>query len=151
IIWQGDESASFAPFRDDNPACPPEQKYKAICYTVIKRHGAMTSMQSPDGIHWKRLSKESILPYGSYDSLNTVSWDATEKQYRMFDRYWNAGAFKGVRAVETRTSTDFETWSKPLPHLYADGVPMEHFYTNATTRCPGAEDVWLSFPMRLMP
>lgn len=150
IIWKGPQSASFAPFKDENPDCPPDQKYKAICYTVIQRHGAMTSLASADGIHWRVLSEKSILPYGSYDSLNTVSWDPATKQYRMFDRYWNKGAFKGVRAVESRTSKDFVTWSDPTPNAYAEGVPFEHFYTNATSRCPGAESFWLSFPMRLV-
>ena len=139
------------PFRDANPDCAPDQKYKAVCYAPIPHHGAMAAMASPDGIHWRRILDTSVLPSGSYDSLNTVSWDAIEKQYRLFDRYWNAGAFKGVRAIETRTSTDFLHWSDPSPHLYAEAVPAEHFYTNATVRCPGAEDYWLSFPMRLMP
>jgi hypothetical protein len=49
------------------------------------------------------------------------------------------------------TSDDFLHWSDPAPHQYAAGVPMEHFYTNATVRCPGAEHIWLSFPMRLVP
>ena len=31
------------------------------------------------------------------------------------------------------------------------GVELEHFYTNATAPCPGAEHILVSFPMRFLP
>jgi hypothetical protein len=111
----------------------------------------MTAMASPDGIHWRTMKDGSVVPRGEYDSLNCVSWDPIEMQYRVFDRYWSGHGFKGVRAIETRTSSDFLNWSEPTPFAYADGVPIEHFYTGAVTRCPGAEHVWLAFPKRFVP
>ena len=30
IVWIGEESNTFAPFKDTNPNCPPEQRYKAF-------------------------------------------------------------------------------------------------------------------------
>jgi hypothetical protein len=35
-----------------------------------------------------------------------------------------------------------------VPHRYAEGVPMEHFYTSATVPCPTAPHLFLSFPKR---
>jgi hypothetical protein len=151
IIFRAPYSASFAPFRDTNPASKPEERYKALCYEVRKRTGTMSALASPDGIHWKPMTEGSIVPRGSYDSLNVVSWDERAKKYLCFNRYWDEGEFKGVRAIESRTSDDFVTWSEPTHNVYAAGVPREHFYTSATTRCPGAEHMWLSFPMRLVP
>jgi hypothetical protein len=150
IIFRGGHSASFAPFRDANPNAKPDEQYKALCYEVIDRHGSMGAMASPDGIHWRRMVEGPVVPPGQYDSLNVVSWDAIDKKYRVFDRYWSKGAYTGVRAVESRTSDDFLHWSKPTPNEYAEDVPREHFYTSATTRCPGVEDIWLAFPMRFV-
>jgi len=151
ILFRGPHSASFAPFRDANPNAKPDERYKALCYEVVGKHGTMTAMASADAIHWRRMKEGSVVSPGEYDSLNCVSWDAIEKQYRVFDRYWTGGGYSGVRAIETRTSDDFLNWSEPTPFKYADGVPVEHFYTGAVTRCPGAEHVWLAFPKRFVP
>lgn len=152
ILFRDPQDTSFAAFRDANPAAKADERYKALSYTVTDdQHGAMSAWASPDGIHWRRMSDKSVVPAGSYDSLNCVSWDAIEQQYRVFDRYWTGGGYRGFRAVETRTSTDFLNWSEPTPFAYAAGVPLEHFYTGAVTRCPGAEHVWLAFPKRFVP
>jgi len=111
----------------------------------------MSAMASPDGIHWRRMVEGPVVPPGEYDSLNCVSWDPIHKQYRVYDRYWSGAAYTGVRAIESRTSDDFIHWSKPTPNQYAKGAPHEHFYTSATVRCPGAEHMWLAFPMRFVP
>jgi hypothetical protein len=150
ILFRDPRDTSFAAFRDANPSAKPDERYKALSYTVINKQGAMSAWASPDGVHWRRMSDKSVVPAGSYDSLNCVSWDAIEKQYRVFDRYWTGGGFHGVRAIETRTSNDFLNWSEPTPFKYADGVPVEHFYTAAVTRCPGAEHMWLAFPKRFV-
>ena len=56
-----------------------------------------------------------------------------------------------IRAIQSCKSDDFIHWTQPEPHVYNDGVPIEHFYTNATMPCPGAEHILLSFPMRFVP
>jgi hypothetical protein len=111
----------------------------------------MLASASPDGIHWHVMQDKSVVRYGEYDSLNCVSWDPIDKTYRVFDRYYTGGDWRGARAVESRTSDDFLHWSPPTHNEYAAGVPVEHFYTSATTRCPGAEQVWLAFPKRFVP
>jgi hypothetical protein len=151
IVYDGLESHAFAPFRDDNPAAKPEQRYKALAYRPKRGALGLVAFSSPDAIHWTMMQQEPVTTKGQFDSLNTVSWDASEKRYRCFSRYWNAGEFKGVRAIQSMTSEDFLHWNEPVAHQYAAGVPIEHFYTNATVRCPGAEHMWLSFPMRFVP
>jgi hypothetical protein len=151
ILFRGPHSASFAPFRDANPNAKPDERYKALCYEVVGKHGTLTAMASPDAIHWRRMKEGSVVPPGEYDSLNCVSWDEVEKRYRVFDRYWTGRGYSGVRAIETRTSDDFLNWSESAAFLYDEGVPLEHFYTSAVTRCPGAPHLWLAFPKRFVP
>jgi hypothetical protein len=151
IIFHGIESSALAPFRDENPNAKPEQRYKALGYRPSRNGGALIAFASPDAIHWTKIQDEPVTTRGQFDSLNTVSWDKFERRYRCFSRYWDEGAFKGVRAIQSATSDDFLHWSEPTPNVYAADAPREHFYTNAAIRCPGAEHVWISFPKRFEP
>ena len=152
ILFKGKDSASFAPFRDTNPDCKPEQRYKALTYHIIKANKTgLVAYVSPDAIHWSKLQDEPVMIGSGFDSLNVVSWDAIEKKYVCFSRYWDAGEFRGHRAIQSCTSEDFVHWSPMRPNIYAPGVPIEDFYTSAITRCPGAEHLWLAFPKRFVP
>ena len=84
---------------------------------------------------------------GAFDSLNLAFWDAARGRYACYSRIFA----DGVRAAQSSHSSDFRHWSDPAPNQYAEGVPMEHFYTTATTPCPGAEHLLLSFPKRFVP
>src|SRR5687768_14275913 len=88
ILFRDPQDTSFAAFRDANPSAKPDERYKALSYTVIDKQGLMTAWASADGIAWRKMSDKPVVPPGTYDSLNCVSWDAIEKQYRVFDRYW---------------------------------------------------------------
>lgn len=151
IVFMGPESAAFAPFLDTNPDARAEERYKAVAFRVFGEKGGAMALVSPDGVHWKRMQETPILPLGAFDSLNTAFWDASAKRYRLYGRYWTGGGFTGVRGIESSTSADFRTWSAPETNHYADGVPIEHFYTNAVVPCPGAPHHLLSFPMRFVP
>src|SRR5688572_12832841 len=92
VLFRDPQDTSFAAFRDANPDVKPDARYKALSYTVVDgKHGGMTAWASPDGIKWRRMSEKSVVPAGTYDSLNCVAWDPIEKQYRCFDRYWTGG------------------------------------------------------------
>jgi hypothetical protein len=152
IVWRGPESAGFAPFIDRNPAAKPDERYKAVCYTVWKRSGTVMGLASPDGIHWHKLQDGPLMPPAFFDSLNVGWWDAGLKKYRMFSRYYHDGTWKGVRAIQMATSDDFLNWSKPEHARYVpEDTPIEHFYTSAATACPGAEHHLLAFPKRFIP
>lgn len=151
IVHIGPESAAFAPFLDSNPDAKPDEKYKAVAYRIIGRTGTVMAMASADGLRWRRMQEEPILPTGTFDSLNTAFWDDSISAYRMFGRYWTGGNYAGVRGIISSTSKDFLHWTKPQPNRYGDDAPLEHFYTNATIPCPGAEHHLLSFPMRFIP
>jgi hypothetical protein len=147
IVHIGVESHNFAPFLDTNPAAKPDERYKALAGLS----STLFAYGSGDGIHWKKLQDGPVMTKGTFDSLNIAFWDSESKCYRSYSRYFDKGAYKGFRAIQHCKSQDFLHWSDPEPNQYADGVPMEHFYTNATFPCPGAPNHYLAFPMRFVP
>lgn len=155
VVWKGIESHNFAPFIDTNPAAKPDERYKALA--GIRHAGknwqedqvapGLYAFASPDGIRWHKLSQEPVMTKGAFDSLNLAFWDAARGRYACYSRFGS----EGIRAVQSSQSSDFRHWSEPVANRYAEGVPLEHFYTNATIPCPGAEHLLLSFPKRFQP
>jgi len=143
IIYRGQEAHNFAPFRDENPAAKPEERYRALAGIL----GKLYAFVSPDGIHWKKLQPEPVVTKGDFDSLNLSFWDVQTQSYRCFSRYSDGG----VRSVQSCTSSDFIHWTDPTPNRYPSGAPKEHLYTNGTRPCPGAPHHYLSFPKRFVP
>ena len=124
IIWMGSPKAhNFAPFKDTNPNCLPEQRYKAIGGTITSK--GLWTFQSADGIHWKRLSDGPVVTKGAFDSHNTIFWDAKRKRYSMYVRY----VADSLRLVGMCHSTDFRTWSEPVGLDYRTSPPQQ-MYTN---------------------
>ncbi|MFH1007210.1 MAG: hypothetical protein V1800_06885 [Candidatus Latescibacterota bacterium] len=150
VVWIDRGAHNFSVFRDENPACDPEQRYKAVGSGADSDQiQQLYAFSSPDGIHWRMIQEEALDIPGGFDSLNVPFWDTLQGCYRLFSRYGDS--VRHVRAVQSNRSDDFLHWTDPLQNQYANGVPWEQFYTNATIPCPGAEHVLLSFPMRFMP
>ncbi|MBX3178882.1 MAG: hypothetical protein KF886_16120 [Candidatus Hydrogenedentes bacterium] len=143
IVWDGMGVHNFAPFKDTNPDCKPEERYKALAGGEKK---GLVAFTSPDGIHWNLVSEEPVITNGAFDSQNLAFFDNTRGRYVDFHR----GFKDGVRHIMTCTSTDFRTWTEPEWVDFGD-TPDEHLYTNATTPSPGAPHIFLAFPKRFMP
>ena len=151
LVWDG-AAANLAPFRDDNPACEPEARYKAI-----GRSGEVYALLSPDGLQWRLASETPILTERPFDSHNIAFWDAETQQYVAYTRGIRtdgplgqamASKFKsGVRWVRRATSRDFRHWTELEP-IQTGEAPREEFYTNATIRYERAPDYLLMFPSR---
>lgn len=145
---------NFAPFYDTNPACKPEERYKAI--GGIIQTGGIWIYSSPDGIHWSPMADHPVITKGAFDSMNMVFWDAHAGLYRCYNRYFDFhGAYPetwggGARAIQSCVSTDFIHWSEPVFNQYEDGI-TDQLYTNATRPIPGAEHILVSLPMRFHP
>jgi hypothetical protein len=142
VVWQGVQAHNLVAFRDTNPACAPDQRFKAVggCGS-----GNLYALASPDGLRWRLLQDSPLAIPGAFDSANVPFWDSALGRYRLFSRFFEEG--RG-RAIQSCVSDDFLHWSQPLPHRYDAGAPVEQFYTNATVPVPGAEHILLSFPMR---
>jgi hypothetical protein len=155
VVWKGIESHNFAPFRDTNPACRPDERYKALAglshpgknWQEGPIAAGLYAFASADGVHWKKMRKEPVLTDGAFDSLNLAFWDPTRARYACYSRYFA----NNVRAIQSSHSTDFLLWSESVANRYAAAVPIEQFYTNATLPCPGAEHLLVAFPKRFEP
>ncbi|WP_409342080.1 hypothetical protein [Paenibacillus sp. MBLB4367] len=151
IMLTGMDAHNFAPFLDANPDAPPQQKYKAVAgfgpkgQSVYLNQGYLIGYYSADGIHWRKW-EEPIIRDGGFDSLNVAFWDKVRGEYRCYSRSFTADK---IRVIQSATSADFLHWGGHEPNRYAENVPLEQFYTNATLPCPGAEHTYLSFPMRI--
>ncbi|HIE04105.1 MAG TPA: hypothetical protein EYP61_05045 [Candidatus Latescibacteria bacterium] len=142
IVWIGSESHNFTPFRDLNPDCPPEERYKAL--GVVK--GGLRAFASPDGIRWKLIREEPVITKGAFDSQNLAFWDPVRERYVEFHR----GSYEGWRHIMTCRSDDFVRWTEPTWLDFGD-APLEHLYTNAVIPYFRAPHILLGFPMRFLP
>jgi hypothetical protein len=143
-------------FLDTNPDCRPDQRYKGLAAQWQK----LFPMCSEDAVTWHPMMNGSIEMSGTFDTINTVFWDSVTGCYRCFTRYFEnmpSGTSTSdllgsepniIRAIQSSTSDDFIHWTEPIHHRYADGIETMQLYTNATVPCPGAEHIYLSFPMR---
>jgi len=149
-------SDNFAVFKDTNPNCPPEARYKAVGRTIkgelapeesASGFGAALAgnlaFQSPDGIHWSLMQKDPVVVGDGFDSHNIAFWDAYAGCYREYHREFRSG----YRDMMTSTSDDFLHWTKPQWLDYG-GAPQEHLYQGQVLPYFRAPHILLAFPDR---
>lgn len=137
IIWSMPRFDNFTPFRDPNPACKPDEKYKA----VGAGKGGLFAFKSADGIHWSYLSDKPVITDGAFDSQNNAFWDPVRKHYWCYFR----GIHQGVRDIRVSTSQDFQHWSTP-ERLNFQGAPDVALYTNQIVPYFRSPKLFLGFP-----
>ena len=146
IVWTGIGTHCFTPFKDDNPDCSAEARYKALSRGRPKGKRGLYAFKSPDGIHWSLMAPEPVITTGAFDSQNLGFWDPHTCLYREYHRTFH----NGVRAIMTGTSSDFVKWSEPVLLEYPD-APNEHLYTNAILSYDRAPHILIGFPTRFLP
>ncbi len=149
---------NFTPFIDTRPGVPETEKYKALgglAYQpnqhleVRKRRGpgGLKAFVSPDGIHWKPLQADPVIPeaWGKYfDSQNYAFWSESEQAYVCYFRRF----IKGYRGIARTTSQDFIHWT-PFQEMHAN-LPNEHLYTACTQPYFRAPHIYFALPTRFM-
>jgi hypothetical protein len=144
IIWTGEAAHNFCPFKDSNPDCPPEARYKAVGFGEGPGgQRALAAFVSPDGLHWKPLGDEPIITDGKFDSQNLAFWDEVRGEYRAYYRDFR----EGFRDIKTSTSKDFVEWTPGKWLQYGD-APREHLYTNQIRPYYRAPHLLIGFPTR---
>lgn len=151
LVWDG-QAGNLAVFRDDNPECRPDERYKAVA-----RSGDLFALVSPDGLHWNLANPKPISTDRPFDSHNIAFWDHPTRQYVVYTRGVRTDGKlgqgmqsrfkKGVRWVRRSTSPDFRHWA-PLEPIQTGDAPREEFYTNATIRYARAPEYLFMFPSR---
>jgi len=146
IVWDGPLANNFAPFRDENPNCAPDARYKAMCMVKTGPGGfdnALVPCKSPDGIHWSSMSDKPVITKGTFDSMNLAFWDSARGQYREYHRDFNGG----VRDIRTSTSKDFVTWTESKFLEYTPDR-VSGLYTSMVMPYYRAPHLLLGFPTR---
>jgi len=150
IVWNTLGSHNFAPFRDANPACPPDQRYKALGNDGSAKAG-LIAFASADALRWRALRPDPVITKGAFDSQNVAFWDTERHCYVAFFRDFQKGSAKhGVRAIKTCTSKDFLAWSEPAWLTYGAETTEEELYTNAILPYPRAPRIYVGFPKRFV-
>ncbi len=146
IVWDGIGTHCFVPFKDTNPNCSADAKYKAISRGRPQGKKGLYVFKSPDGIRWSLMNDEPVITEGAFDSQNLAFWNPHTKQYVDFHRTFT----KGVRDIMTCTSDDFINWTKPVLLKYP-GAEHQHLYTNAIRSYDRAPHLLVGFPTRYLP
>lgn len=148
IVWDGIGCHNFTPFRDTNPRCPADQKYKALGRENRpgKSSKSLFAFQSPDGIHWSLMRDEPVITQGAFDSQNLAFWDPVRREYREYHRTFE----NRIRDIQTATTQNFLEWPDPA-FLNYPGAPTQHLYTNAVQPYFRAPHLFVGFPTRFLP
>jgi hypothetical protein len=146
IVWDGIGTHCFTPFKDANPACVEDARYKAIARGRPRGKAGLYIFKSPDGIHWSLMHPEPVITKGAFDSQNLAFWDSFRGVYLDFHRIF----VDGRRAIMTATSADFLHWSEPELLQYP-AAPKQHLYTNAIQPYFRAPHILIGFPTRYLP
>lgn len=141
-----------AVFRDENPSCPADARYKAIIRSA-KPHGLLV-FKSPDGLHFSLMHPKPVITEGAFDSQNLAFFDPNIGAYRAYWRVFTAGKTdgkdwkpEGKRAIRTAVSKDLITWEPWKDLTYVDS-PQEQLYTNGIKPYFRAPQLLLGFPTR---
>ncbi|MCR5457759.1 MAG: hypothetical protein K6F14_06755 [Clostridiales bacterium] len=154
-------------FFDTNPACPDNEKYKAIGPAMMLHPDGETKTSlccyvSHDGYHFTL--SHPMTRYGTFDSLNTAMWDG--KRYVCYLRsfhniigvdnsevldmtqiYSHSKMWSyATRDIRVMYSDDFRNWTKPEMITFDDGLDYP-LYTNNIELYPRAH-VFIGFPVR---
>ena len=160
IIWDTLGGHSLAVFKDLNPDCEPDERYKAVAKLYKTRADGepygrgIYPYKSADGIRWSFMKDSPVITEGAMDSQNLAFWDSVRGCYVDYHR-GSKGQVEGepgsgVRDVLTCTSDDFLNWTEP-EWLEYPGAPSEHLYTNQITPYFRAPHVYMGFPKRFVP
>ena len=141
----------FGPFVDARPGVPAEERYKAVARHIGGPNRHLMGYASGDGINWRMLSEEPIVPSGlenNFDSQNVAFWSEAEGRYVAYMRHMVGGR----RSTSRATSDDFLSWSDQTLMSYSDtgtAVPSQHLYTNQTQPYFRAPHIYVAMPGRI--
>jgi hypothetical protein len=156
IVWTGKGCLAFTVFKDPNPECAADARYKAVGVERDKsaRPGGervLYALKSADGRRWSLLRDEPLeldATGMAFDSQNVVFWDRVRGEYRIYFRDWHYEGDRPVgRDIKTAISRDFIHWSKSQWLAYPDS-PNEELYTSQILPYDRAPELFLGFPTR---
>jgi hypothetical protein len=143
IVWTAPDADNFMVFKDPNPACRPDETYKAVAQGRLNGVNGLQALKSSDGLRWSDLKDGHIITKGAFDTLNVAFWDPLREQYFCYTRDFH----QGRRVIRVATSKDFLSWSDPELLSYGNS-PDEALYTNNVQPYYRAPHLFVGFPTR---
>ena len=139
-------------FKDENPACPPDQKYK-----MINGDADTWLFVSPDGLHFRPLYDKPS--FRMTDTNNVLFWDESRGKYLAFVRNWilqNANTDCAVRVIGRSEISDLANWPPDDVVVRWDEQDQESFdkdkfvamdlYNSSAIKYPYAPNAYFMFP-----
>ena len=160
IVYNREENIdNFSVFYDENPACPPEERFKALSSYSINYDRYLRYYASADGYDFTYMRDLPLR--GFFDSFQTVMWDKATEQYFVFYRSYHSPegeevpfdvdiesgcyAYRDVRVATSKDFIHFEEHGQI--HLVGESVP-EQLYTNQIIKYFRDESTFIGFPVR---
>ncbi len=155
---------NLTPFYDENPACKPEERYKALAaptkdfnrITKVpgrpdskkQRRRVLYAFSSPDGIHWKKMLDKPVIAIDDthkltckgFDSQNVVFWSKAENCYVCFFRVWESGPNPDPRTRAKRPRVKFRRISKATSKDFIHWNPSIKLKMVTADGAPGPEE-----------
>ena len=149
---------NFSVFYDENPACPPEERYKALSSmdNGAGKEPTLLLYVSADGVEFH---KKTVLPLeGRFDSFNVLFWDKSSEQYFIYYRDFHLPGTterspaeklgSSIRDIRVATSKDLIHFEEYGMIRFPEGTEDIQLYTNQIAKYPRAEDMFLGFPVQ---
>ncbi len=150
---------NFSVFYDNNPACPKEERFKALCEINYGNDNGGTKLlyyASEDGLDFKEMYPLSVR--GTFDSYNVMVWDENTEQYFLYYRAfhtpegedrlsWRGARPNWLRHIRVATSKDFRNWTEHGRISFEEGQEVYQLYTNQITKYYRA-NAFIGFPVR---
>ncbi len=157
---------NFTVHYDENPSCPPDEKYKALSLLFTNPpkqtedgplYTELLYYKSADGIRFEFARKLDVP--GVFDSYNIVFWDSEAEEYKMYIRdFHNADGSRSnyapvaamelaYRDVRITRSKDFLHWSEPELITFEDGNIHIQLYAGMIARYKRG-NMFLALPTR---
>ncbi|MBQ8447371.1 MAG: hypothetical protein IJX27_00385 [Clostridia bacterium] len=154
------EIDNFSVFYDENPACPKEEKFKALSEINLGHERGGTKLiyyASENGIDFREMRYLDVA--GTFDSFNVTFWDAETGKYFLYYRAfhgkngedklsWRGVKKDDIRDIRVATSADFLHWEVHGRITFAQGQEDYPLYTNQITKYRRAASTFIGFPVR---
>lgn len=151
---------NFSVHYDEHPACPENEKYKALSLWVSNEFTVteLALYVSGDGINFNFKKKLDIK--GVFDTTNVLIWDKDIEMYRLYVRDFHSkidgsdvhyepteAMEKATRDIRLSFSKDLETFTHPERLRYQEDAEDIELYTNHIVKYHRG-NIFVGFPTR---
>ena len=144
---EGNFFDNFFAFKDENPTCPENERYKALTYHHLYQ---LAGWVSADGLRWTRKAVFDVK--GHFDTLNVCFFNHKTGKYNAYVRSFHdipadGDLNRGKRDVQFIQSDDFLHWSIPKRISFGDQEDYP-LYTNNIMPYYRNPNILIGFPTR---